>query len=156
MGRETLEHSLELHLLRLRQRGEQILLTRLNCALGFYEASLAFGGQLDQMTPAVGRVARADDEPVPFERVEQAHKVAWIDPEGGAELLLRERSRLLEVVKDSELVSSHVERGKGLAQAVARRPGKPEDQERAAIERNPSGYSCVLPIILSYHHWRLY
>ena len=71
-----------------RQWSQEVLLGRRDRALGFSEASLAFGGQLDQVAPAVGRIAGANDQPVRFERVEQAHEVAGIDPQGGAELLL--------------------------------------------------------------------
>ena len=129
---EALEDALELHSLGLGQWSQEVVLGRRDCALGFSKASPTFGRQLDKVTPAVGRIAGANDQPVPLERVEQPHEVAGIDPQGGAELLLRERSRLLEVMKNGELVSPHVESGKSLGQPVAGRPGQPEDQERGA------------------------
>ena len=42
----------------------------------------------------------------PLPSVEQSHEVAGIDPQGGAELLLRERSRQLEVVQNGKLVTT--------------------------------------------------
>jgi hypothetical protein len=132
VAREALEDAYEPHSLDLGQWSQEVLLGRLDCALGFGKASLAFGGQFDQVTPAVGRIAGANDQPVPFERIKQAHEVARIDPQGRAELLLRERPCLLEVMKHGELVISHVQSGKSLGQTVAGRPRQPEDQDRGA------------------------
>jgi hypothetical protein len=88
VARKALESTLEPHSLDLRQRSQEVLLGRLDCASGLRKASLAFGGQFDQVTPAVGRIAGANYQPVPFERIEQAHEVARIDSQGRAELLL--------------------------------------------------------------------
>ena len=51
-------------------------------------------GQLDQVAAAVGGVARAHEQAVGLEQVEQADEVAGVDPQRRAQLLLGERARL--------------------------------------------------------------
>jgi hypothetical protein len=77
--------------------------------------------------PAVGGVTRPEDETVRLECVEEADKVARVYPQRGAELLLRQRPHLVQVVEHRELMVSHVEGGERLGEAVARRPSKPQN-----------------------------
>jgi hypothetical protein len=81
------------------------------------------------MAAAVSRIPWAEDEPVGLERVEQAHEIARIDPQRGSQVLLGQRSRMLQVMEGGELVRSHVERGKRLPEPVASHAGEAEDQD---------------------------
>jgi len=130
MAGETLEDEVKLLTLGPGERSEEVLLGSLDRALRLDKPSLPAGRQLHQMPPAIGRIARPNDKSVGLERVEHPDEVARVDPKRRAQLLLRERPRLVKVVKDGELVRSHLERRQGLAEPVARHPSEAKDQDR--------------------------
>ena len=111
--------------------------------LSVYKPALTHRGQLDEMAPAIGGVARADDQTIRLQGVENPHEVARVDPKLGTELVLGERPGLMQVVKNGELVSSHLERRQSLAQPVARHPGEAKDQDGGPGPPSPSRDSRV-------------
>jgi hypothetical protein len=139
---EALQDSVQLRSLRPGQWSEELLLRRLDRALCLFEAPMPCGGELDEVPSAIGGVSRANDQAVGLECVEQADEIAGVDPERRAQLLLRERARLPEVMEDGELVGSQVEPGEGLADPVAGRTGKSEEQQGAA-GRAVGGPACA-------------
>ena len=68
------------------KRLEQVALGGEGGALGGLEAAATPRRQLYQAPPAVGGVARAGDQAVRLERVEQADQVGRVDPQPLAEL----------------------------------------------------------------------
>jgi hypothetical protein len=112
---EPLEEALELSALMWVERREQLVLGPGDRTLRLHEAPLAGRGQPDEVPAAVGGVPWADDQAVRLERVEEPHEVARVDPKSAAKLLLGERSGLVEVVEDRELVSPHLKGGECLS-----------------------------------------
>jgi hypothetical protein len=130
MAGQTLQDAAELLPLGPGERSEEILFGSLDRPLRLSEAALPAWSQLHQVPPAIGRIAWADDQPVGLESVEHPDQVAGVDAKLEAQPLLRERPRLVEVMKHGELVSSHLERREGLAKAEARHPSEAKDQDR--------------------------
>lgn len=129
MTGEPLEHPLKLLALARVQRREQVALGGNGRLLGEGEPLPACRSQLHEVAAPVCRVARAQDQAVGLEGVEQPDQIAGVDAQGGAKTLLGQRPGVLEVVQDGELVVAHVERRERLREPVAGDPGEPEDQD---------------------------
>ena len=87
MAGEALQHAEEALALGRAQGGEEVGLGLGGGPLGVLQPPVAGVGEADQVAPAVGSVAGADDEAILLKSVEKPDEVAGVDPQSDAELL---------------------------------------------------------------------
>lgn len=78
------------------QRIQQLILDADQPLEGAIQHSGPFGGELDDVTPAVPRVSASDHKAALLQLVEKAHNITGIQPEHMDEILLRQVTALLQ------------------------------------------------------------
>ena len=133
---DALQIHVELAALLGRERREEL-------ALGFGDRGLraakALGPrrrELDELAPAVARVAAADDQAVHLELIEEGDEVRGVKAKDAAELAAVGGPALLEPVEDRELMPGHPQGIQRAPEALARHAGDAGEQDPAA------GFRC--------------
>ena len=92
------------------ERAEHLVLDLGQRELGLPETGAARVGQRDEVAPAVLGGARACDEPVALELVEQAHEVRPVDLQRGGQRLLRHPAVVAQDGERDEVTRAQAER----------------------------------------------
>lgn len=132
MAGEPVQQGVQLRALVGAEGRQELLLCLGHGTSGLGQPRLSRWRQADEVASPVGGIPGTDDETVGLEGVQQADEVAGVDPEGAAEFLLGQGSRIVEVVEDSELVRPHLEGLQRATELIAGDAREPEDQHRMA------------------------
>jgi hypothetical protein len=114
---------------------EQLVLDQSELAVGLLKLARPGGGHLDDVPPAVGRIAPAGDETPLLKLVEQADDVARVQAEGRADRVLRHRALLVEQRERDHMPRPEAAIGHGRVGGPAADPGEVVDERQDLLSR---------------------